>query len=219
MKKLEKQELLFIILTAVLFVIGRLGVLIWPEYNGILVAGKILISIEIILFAVLFYLQKKTNFGLFIMITVILYCLADAIINIYFPAAMALFAVGHIVFLIGSLRSNRHLKLWQILICAVLAVIILVGLIIFRARVPKGLVVPIVCYMLLLFAAMLSSFNKGRLLSIGYILFTISDAMLAVKTAFPKTNAYMSHIVLAVYYVAVILITLCILRKQNFIQR
>ena len=219
MKKLEKQELLFIILTAVLFVIGRLGVLIWPEQNGILVAGKILISIEIILFAVLFYLQKKTNFGLFIMITVILYCLADAIINIYFPAAMALFAAGHIVFLIGSLRNNHHLKLWQILTCAVLAVIILVGLIILRARVPKGLVVPIVCYMLLLFAAMLSSFNKGRLLSIGYILFTISDAMLAVKTAFPKTNAYMSHIVLAVYYVAVILITLRILRKQNFIQR
>ena len=132
---------------------------------------------------------------------------------------MALFAAGHIVFLIGSLRNNHHLKLWQILTCAVLAVIILVGLIIFRARVPKGLVVPIVCYMLLLFAAMLSSFNKGRLLSIGYILFTISDAMLAVKTAFPKTNAYMSHIVLAVYYVAVILITLRILRKQNFIQR
>ncbi|MBR7075631.1 MAG: hypothetical protein IKI32_01780 [Lachnospiraceae bacterium] len=219
MKRLEKPEILFIVLTAVLFVVGRIGVLIWQEQNGILVAGKILISIEIILFAVLFYLQKKTSFGMFIMITVILYCLADAIINIYFPAAMALFAVGHIVFLIGSLRSNRHLKLWQILICAVLAVIILVGLIIFRARVPKALVVPIVCYMLLLFAAMLSSFNKGRLLSIGYILFTISDAMLAVKTAFPKTNAYMSHIVLAVYYVAVILITLRILRKQNFIQR
>ena len=112
---------------------------------------------------------------------------------------------------------KHWLKLWQILICAVLTAIILVGLIIFRARVPKGLVVPIVCYMLLLFAAMLSSFNKGRLLSIGYILFTISDAMLAVKTAFPKTHAYMSHIVLAVYYVAVILITLRIRRKQNFI--
>ena len=219
MKKLEKQELLFIILTAVLFVIGRLGVLIWPEQNGILVAGKILISIEIILFAVLLYLQNKTTFGIYIMITVILYSLADALIIIFFPAAMALFAVGHIVFLIGSLRNNHHLKLWQILTCAVLAVIILVGLIIFRACVPKGLVVPIVCYMLLLFAAMLSSFNKGRLLSIGYILFTISDAMLAVKTAFPKTNAYMSHIVLAVYYVAVILITLRIRRKQNFIQR
>ena len=89
MKKLEKQELLFIILTAVLFVIGRLGVLIWPEYNGILVAGKILISIEIILFAVLFYLQNKTTFGIYIMITVILYSLADALINIFFPAAMA----------------------------------------------------------------------------------------------------------------------------------
>lgn len=219
MKKLEKQELLFIILTAVLFVIGRLGVLIWPEQNGILVAGKILISIEIILFAVLFYLQKKTNFGLFIMITVILYCLADAIINIYFPAAMALFAVGHIVFLIGSLRNNHHLKLWQILTCAALALIIVAVLIIFRARIPKGYTVLIVVYAFILLAAMLSSFNKGRLLSIGYILFTISDAMLAVKTAFPKTNAYMSHIVLAVYYVAVILITLRILRKQNFIQR
>ena len=219
MKKLEKQELLFIILTAVLFVIGRLGVLIWPEQNGILVAGKILISIEIILFAVLFYLQKKTNFGLFIMITVILYCLADAIINIYFPAAMALFAVGHIVFLIGSLRNNHHLKLWQILTCAALALIIVAVLIIFRARIPKGYTVLIVVYAFILLAAMLSSFNKGRLLSIGYILFVISDAMLAVKTAFPKTNAYMSHIVLAVYYVAVILITLRILRKQNFIQR
>ena len=219
MKKLEKQELLFIILTAVLFVIGRLGVLIWPEQNGILVAGKILISIEIILFAVLFYLQKKTNFGLFIMITVILYCLADAIINIYFPAAMALFAVGHIVFLIGSLRNNHHLKLWQILTCAALALIIVAVLIIFRARIPKGYTVLIVVYAFILLAAMLSSFNKGRLLSIGYILFVISDAMLAVKTAFPKTNAYMSHIVLAVYYVAVILITLRIRRKQNFIQR
>ena len=219
MKKLEKQEFLFIILTAVLFVIGRLGVLIWPEQNDILVAGKILISIEIILFAVLFYLQKKTNFGLFIMITVILYCLADAIINIYFPAAMALFAVGHIVFLIGSLRNNHHLKLWQILTCAALALIIVAVLIIFRARIPKGYTVLIVVYAFILLAAMLSSFNKGRLLSIGYILFVISDAMLAVKTAFPKTNAYMSHIVLAVYYVAVILITLRILRKQNFIQR
>ena len=219
MKKLEKQELLFIILTAVLFVIGRLGVLIWPEYNGILVAGKILISIEIILFAVLFYLQNKTTFGIYIMITVILYSLADALINIFFPAAMALFAVGHIVFLIGSLRSNHHLKLWQILFCAALALIIVAVLIIFRARIPKGYTVLIVVYAFILLAAMLSSFNKGRLLSIGYILFTISDAMLAVKTAFPKTNAYMSHIVLAVYYVAVILITLRIRRKQNFIQR
>ena len=219
MKKLEKQELLFIILTAVLFVIGRLGVLIWPEYNGILVAGKILISIEIILFAVLFYLQNKTTFGIYIMITVILYSLADALINIFFPAAMALFAVGHIVFLIGSLRSNHHLKLWQILFCAALALIIVAVLIIFRARIPKGYTVLIVVYAFILLAAMLSSFNKGRLLSIGYILFVISDAMLAVKTAFPKTNAYMSHIVLAVYYVAVILITLRILRKQNFIQR
>ena len=219
MKKLEKQELLFIILTAVLFVIGRLGVLIWPEQNGILVAGKILISIEIILFAVLFYLQNKTTFGIYIMITVILYSLADALINIFFPAAMALFAVGHIVFLIGSLRSNHHLKLWQILFCAALALIIVAVLIIFRARIPKGYTVLIVVYAFILLAAMLSSFNKGRLLSIGYILFTISDAMLAVKTAFPKTNAYMSHIVLAVYYVAVILITLRIRRKQNFIQR
>ncbi|MBR2842594.1 MAG: hypothetical protein IKF06_04890 [Lachnospiraceae bacterium] len=217
MKKLEKQEFLFIILTAVLFVIGRLGVLIWPEQNDILVAGKILISIEIILFAVLFYLQKKTNFGLFIMITVILYSLADALINIFFPAAMALFAVGHIVFLIGSLRSNHLLKLWQILFCAALALIIVAVLIIFRARIPKGYTVLIVVYAFILLAAMLSSFNKGRLLSIGYILFVISDAMLAVKTAFPKSNVYMSHIVLAVYYVAVILITLRLRRKQDFI--
>lgn len=62
MKRLEKPEILFIVLTAVLFVVGRIGVLIWQEQNGILVAGKILISIEIILFAVLFYLQKKNQF-------------------------------------------------------------------------------------------------------------------------------------------------------------
>lgn len=213
MNRLKKQELLFIILTAVLFVIGRLGVLIWPQQNGVLIAGKILISIEIILFAVLFYLQKKTAFTLSIMITVILYSLADAIINIYFPAAMALFAVGHIVFLIGSLRSNHRLKLWQILTCAALAAVILVTLVIFRERIPKGFTLLIIVYAFVLLAAMLSSFNKGQLLSIGYILFTISDAMLAVKTAFPNTNAYMSHIVLAVYYVAVILITLQIPRK------
>ncbi len=181
MNRLKKQELLFIILTAALFIIGRLGVLIWPEQNGILVAGKIVISIEIILFAVLFYLQKKTAFALSVMITVILYSLADAIINIYFPAGMALFAVGHIVFLIGSLRNDHHLKLWQILICAALAAIILVALIIFHARIPKGFTVLIIVYTFILFAAMLSSFNKGQLLSIGYILFTIIDAMLAEK--------------------------------------
>ncbi len=212
MKRLEKPEILFIVLTAVLFVIGRLGVLIWPEQNGILVAGKIVISIEIILFAIMFYLQKKTNFGLFIMVTVIIYSLADALINIYFPAAMALFAAGHVVFLIGSLRNDHRLKLGQILICAALAAIILICLIVFRARIPKGFVVLIVVYALILLAAMLSSFNKGRLLTIGYILFTASDVMLAAKTAFPRTNAYMSHIVLAVYYAAVILIALCICR-------
>ena len=214
MKKLEKPEILFIVLTAVLFVVGRLGVLIWPEQNGILIAGKIVITIEIIFFAIMFYLQKKTNFGLFIMITIIIYSLADALINIYFPAAMALFAAGHVIFLVGSLKNNHHLKLWQILICVALAAIILICLIIFRTRIPKGYAVLIVVYALILLAAMLSSFNKGRLLTIGFILFTASDAMLAVKTAFPKTNAYMSHIVLAVYYAAVILITLRIERES-----
>ena len=101
-----------------------------------------------------------------------------------------------------------------VLICAALAAIILVALSIFHARIPKGFTVLIIVYTFILFAAMLSSFNKGQLLSIGYILFTISDAMLAIKTAFPKMNAYMSHIVLAVYYVAVILITLRIQRES-----
>lgn len=54
---------------------------------------------------------------------------------------------------------------------------------------------------------------QGRLLSIGYILFTASDAMLVVRTAVPETNAYLSHIVLAVYYAAIILIALRIRRE------
>ncbi|MBQ9814443.1 MAG: hypothetical protein IJM53_01995 [Lachnospiraceae bacterium] len=212
-QNIKRPEIAMIILAAVVFAAGRIAFYLSGEVIWVTSVSKAVMTMIIMIIAISVFSRKRTRFNAFILAAIAVYCAADIMINISFPVGMGLFALGHIVFLVGSLIENHKIKPLQIILFAVVAVIIVAGFIILRKMIPAQLFLPALIYAILLITAWASVFNKGLLLRIGYSIFVISDMMLALNAVL-KGNIIVAVTELAIYYVALVLFSFSMLREK-----
>ena len=202
-----------LVLSAIVFTAGRIAFYLSGQAIWVTEVSKVVMTVIIMIITISVFTRKITRFNAFILATIAVYCAADIMINISFPVGMGLFAMGHIVFIVGSLIENHKIRPLQTILFAVLAVAVIAGFIIVRKMIPAQLFLPALIYALLLVTAWASVFNKNMLLRIGYTIFVVSDIMLALNAVLGG-NIIVAITELAIYYVALILLSFSMLREK-----
>ena len=166
-------------------------------------AFKAMIALCILSLAMKGCLRTRTSLHMLMLLGILVACVADITLNLKPMVGLILFGVAHIIFCVAFFREHKPGKaqyiLWGCLWAAVIAV-----LIVFRETAGKFLI-PAMLYSGVLSAMVALSIRMPKTITLGAIIFAVSDAMLAINKVLGKDSAR-QFIALAVYYLAMMLL-------------
>ena len=146
------------------------------------------------------YQRHKTKPAFFILAAIVCGLIADAAINISFPAGGVIFGAGHLLYDFSFLAKRKPSKK-QLLSVIIAVVLTLIPLYFFRHLMPSALaVIGVIAYAAILFSTVIFSKPSGRLIFACASIFALSDLML-VFNIINKSGFFLTLVSLIVYYV------------------
>jgi hypothetical protein len=208
-----KVFLLYAVITAASAVAVRLFQAENPDHLAGGAMLKFCASLPSVLYALRGYQLRKTKFGFFVLLAIILGMVADVSINLSFLAGGAFFLVGHLLydfaFLSVSKPSKKQIVLWLIL-----TALMIIPLYIFRAKIgsPAYAAVGLV-YISILISTVVFSWSLDKMIFAAAAIFAVSDCFMVINIL-TDGSTLMKILALLVYYGSLLLYG-AVLWKQN----
>ena len=182
-----------------LFLLQELLYWLMPNYMFLRALMKLIIGVLTGYLALLGYRKQPTAISRFIVITLMIFTVADVVINYSFGIAILIFAVGEVVLGYQFYKYEKP-AIWQLILWGASAAVCIVLIILNRSLV-KTVIVQMIIYAIILMGFLAMSLNTPKKMRLSVFLLVIANIFIFFNTM--GTRNLIVHVLgLGIYYLS-----------------